>query len=94
MCEEADIGGNKTNHSLRVTGASALFDAGVPERIIQGRTGHRSLDALRIYERVTDEQTNQVSKILSGNKKSFEKKDNSSNDTSDFKPLKQAAGTI
>lgn len=63
ICEEAGIGGNKTNHSLRVTGASALFDAGVPEHIIQSRTGHRSLDALRLYERVTDEQTSQVSKI-------------------------------
>ena len=51
----------KTNHSLRVAGASCLFDAGVPERTIQG---HRSLDALRIYERVTEEQNLAVSRIL------------------------------
>ena len=72
MCSDAGVPGHKTNHSLRVAGASSLFDAGVPERIIQARTGHRSLDALRLYERVTDKQNLQVSKILSGEKEIFE----------------------
>ena len=31
MCKEAGIVGHKTNHSLRATGASELFEAGVPE---------------------------------------------------------------
>ena len=44
MCKEAGVKGKKTNHSLRVAGVSALFDAGVPERVIQGRTGHKSVD--------------------------------------------------
>ena len=48
MCEMAGIEGVKTNHSLRVSGASYLFDAGVPERIIQARTGHRCLESLRL----------------------------------------------
>lgn len=56
MFEEAGILGKKTNHSLRVAGASSLFDAGVPERIIQQRTGHRSVEGLRVYERVTTDQ--------------------------------------
>ena len=30
----------KTNHSLRATGPSARFEANVPEKIIQERTGH------------------------------------------------------
>ena len=72
MCEEAGISGKKTNHSLRVSGASSHFSAGVPERIIQQRTGHRSLEALRLYERVTDDQNLTVSKILCGEKNSFE----------------------
>ena len=50
MCSEAHISGHKTNHSLRATGASELFEAGVPEKIIKERTGHRSLEALRLYE--------------------------------------------
>ena len=55
----------KTNHSLRATGASALFEANVPEKIIQERTGHRSVKALRMYERTTEHQHHQVSHILS-----------------------------
>ena len=39
MCEEAGISGEKTNHSLQVTGTSALFDAGVPEKLYKGVLG-------------------------------------------------------
>ena len=42
MCEEAGLSEHKTNHSLRVTGATSLYNAGVPEREIQQRTGHCS----------------------------------------------------
>ena len=45
MFNEIGIG-DKTNHSLRATGASILFQSNVPEKIIQERTGHRSLKAL------------------------------------------------
>ena len=65
MCKDAHVEGNFTNHSLRATGATLLFDAGVPEMIVQKRTGHRSLDALRTYERVTPRQELEVAKILS-----------------------------
>ena len=64
MCQEAGIHG-KTNHSLRATGATEMYVAGVPEKIIQERTGHRSLDGLRSYERSTLEQHQTVSKIAS-----------------------------
>ena len=63
MFQQIGISG-KTNHSLRATGASCLFEAKVPEKIVQERTGHRSLKALRIYERTTDEQHQEVSAIL------------------------------
>ena len=49
MCIQIGIMG-KTNHSLRVTGAMRLFEANVPEKLIQGRTGHKSTDALQKYE--------------------------------------------
>ena len=71
MCSDAGIHGRKTNHSLRVAGVSSLFDAGVPERIIQQRSGHRSLEGLRVYERVTQQQQEEVSKILAGDSKKF-----------------------
>ena len=45
MCERAGVE-RKSNHSLRATGATEMFAANVPEKLIQSRTGHRSLDAL------------------------------------------------
>ena len=66
MCDEAGVDGKKLNHCLRVAGATTLFAAGVPERVIQGRTGHTSIDALRKYERVIEKQELTVSKILTG----------------------------
>ena len=65
MCAHAGIEGNKTNHSLRATGASELFHANVPEKMIQERTGHRSVVALRTYERTAHDQHQAVSSILS-----------------------------
>ena len=46
MCIEAQISSRKTNHSLRATGAMELYTAGVPEKIITERIGHRSTDGL------------------------------------------------
>ena len=55
MFAEVGIAG-KTNHSLRATGATNLYTANVPEKMIQQCTGHRLLKALRTYERTTEEQ--------------------------------------
>ena len=49
MCSQISVTGT-TNHSLRVTGATRLFEANVPEKLIQERIGHKSTDALRRYE--------------------------------------------
>ena len=65
ICLEAGLAGSYTNHSLRASGATALFSSGVSEALVQHRTGHRSLEGLRKYERVTAEQELQVSSILS-----------------------------
>ena len=65
ICAEAGVGGNKTNHSLRATGTSTLFQAGVPEKIIQQRSGHLSLHGLRHYEHVTAQQQLAVCRVLS-----------------------------
>ena len=70
MCKEAGISQKKTNHSLRATGASALFNAGVPEKLIGGVTGHRS-KALQLYERPTTQQLQETSAVLVQGKKQF-----------------------
>ena len=47
-------------------GATELYIAGVP-KAGQERTGHRSVECLRMYERTSDKQLLAVSKILSSN---------------------------
>ena len=59
MCAEAKID-MKTNHRLRASGTTAMFRANVPEKIIQKMTGHRSIEALHTYERVSTDQQKAV----------------------------------
>ena len=49
MCHEANIDGYFTNHSLRASGASTVFQSEVPEKIIQEFTDHRLLNALTMW---------------------------------------------
>ena len=49
MCQEANLD-HFTNHNLRASDASSLFQSEVPEKIIQEFTGHKSLNAQRQYE--------------------------------------------
>ena len=58
VCKLADIilTGNHTNHSFRGAGATELYAACAPEKIIQERTGHRSMECLSMFEHNTDKQ--------------------------------------
>ena len=69
MCQEAGLPEIYTNHSLRAYGATTLFQGEVPEKIIQQRTGHKSINSLRQYERTTETQLLDVSYVLSNNSK-------------------------
>ena len=53
LCKTAGIPRFKTNHSLRVTTATRLFQSGIDEQLIMDRTGHRSIDGIRRYKRVS-----------------------------------------
>jgi len=64
MCVEAKIEGDFTNHSLRASGTTELFQHEVPEMVIQDFTGHRSVKALRKYEKVAVMQKLAASNIL------------------------------
>ena len=67
ICAAAGIEGFKTNHSLRVTTATRLFQAGVEEQLIMKRTGHRSVDGIRLYKRISSDQDQTISAILNSN---------------------------
>ena len=49
----------------RPASVTQLHDSRVPEKIIQERTGHRSLEALRMYEHTNQLQHQAVSAVLS-----------------------------
>ena len=66
MCVEAGIEEKKSNHSLRATGATAMFAAQVPEKMIKDVTRHKSSKALALYERPTLAQKQALSKVLAG----------------------------
>ncbi|KAK6167947.1 hypothetical protein SNE40_021868 [Patella caerulea] len=72
MCKSADMGGHHTNHSLRATTATKLFQQGVDEQLIMARTGHRSVEGVRSYKRISFEQNKVLSNILNGNDASVE----------------------
>ena len=55
ICEKAGIE-KRNNHSLRATGATALFQSNDPSSLIQKTTGHRSQKALQLNEHTTIKQ--------------------------------------
>lgn len=68
LCEKAGFSGFYTNHSLRATAATRLYDAGVDEQLICEKTGHKS-NAVRSYKRTSAEQKQRVSAIVQGEQK-------------------------
>ena len=64
LCKEAGITGYKTNHSLRATAATRLYQSGIDEQLVMERTGHRSLEGVRNYKRTSDQQREALSDIL------------------------------
>ena len=64
LCKTAGIPGFKTNHSLRVTTATRLFQSGIDEQLIMDRTRHHSVDGIRRYKRVSEDQKQETSNIL------------------------------
>ena len=64
MCAKAGLSKDFTNHSLWAYGTTTLFQAKVPEKLIQMRTGHKPIEALRSYERTSETQLLDVSHVV------------------------------
>ena len=88
MCKEADIQGFKTNHSLRATAATRLYESGIDEQLVMERTGHRSIEGIRSYKRTSAAQQQDVSDILSNSKRSHYSTDR------DIVPFKTSGATV
>ncbi len=66
LATAAGLPGKFTNHSLRVTAATRLYQEGVSEKLIKEITGHRS-EAVRDYERTGEAMKRSVSAALGTN---------------------------
>ena len=90
------VEGYYTNHSLRATAVSRLFQNDVYDKhkLIKGVTGHRS-DALQGYKRETEEQLLKVSKIVQGQKeKESTVKGNSNSALTSALEIPSSSGTL
>ncbi|XP_061186495.1 uncharacterized protein LOC133194575 [Saccostrea echinata] len=64
ICEEGGLKGAFSNHSGKRTCATQLYQAGIQEQEIMGRTGHRSVQSVRKYKRPSGEMLEEISNVL------------------------------
>lgn len=95
LCKMAGIEGYKTNHSLRATSTSRLYQSGVDEQLVMERSGHRSLEGVRCYKRTSDSQRQAVSDILNGcNRSQVNSAPNTAAITSAYSAEKSSSSTL
>ena len=56
LSEKAGLDMHYSNHSLRTTAVTRMFNSGIEEKVIAGNSEHRSTKALQYYERTSQEQ--------------------------------------
>ncbi len=67
LCQAAGLPGHYSNHSLRSTTATRLYDQNLDEQQISEITGHKSV-AIRNYKRILLDKQRQISEVLYGKK--------------------------
>ena len=65
LLKSAELDGYFTNHSLRRSGTTRLFQAGVDRKLIKEYTGHVS-DAVDQYQVTSDKQRQHMSEVIAG----------------------------
>ncbi len=102
LCDKAGLSGEKfCNHSLRVTCATRMYQAGVDEQVIQQFTGHSS-EVVCKYKKTSDELPKVANKTVAGNEYSVSQKrpvsatvsvnpDNEKKEETDKSPVKMKA---
>lgn len=66
LCAQANLSGYFTNHSLRATAATRIFQSGMPEKLVCDTTGHRSTTAVREYQRNDESVKRSISSVVQG----------------------------
>ena len=71
LLKYSELDGFFSNHSLRRTSTTRLFNAGVDRKLVKEFTGHTS-DAVDQYQITSDHQRSEISKIVGGEKTCIE----------------------
>ena len=64
LCRLSGCSAKYTNHSLRATAITRMFNSGMSEKVIAETSGHRSMKGLRYYEHTSTEQKKAVTKVV------------------------------
>ena len=64
LSEKSGVGVHYTNHSLRATAITRMFNSGIPEKVIAETSGHKSTKALRCYEHTSQQLKQDVTKVI------------------------------
>lgn len=55
-----------TNHRLRVTPVTQMYNTGIPEKVIFEKSDHHSIEGLRAYKRTSNEMEKMAEQSISG----------------------------
>ena len=66
LMKAAGVSGYFTNHSLRSSAATRLFEGSVDEQLIMSQTGHSSREGVRAFKRTTTKLSEVTSNVLNG----------------------------
>ena len=81
LMRDAGIPGYFTNHSLRATATTRMYDAQLDEASIMQRTGHRSIQGVCTYKRTTEKLAELTPTILNQSDKKVKMEKSSTIDT-------------
>ena len=66
ICSSIGTNAKYTNHSLRATAITRMFNGSIPEKVIAEKSGHKSIKALRCYEKTSLQQEQVSGHMISG----------------------------
>ena len=72
LSEKSGIQGKDTNHWLRETAITQMFNKGVPEKVIADQSGHRSIEALRCYEHASTDVEKAAEEVIANPNQLFQ----------------------
>ena len=75
ICADSGLQNTYSNHSLRATAITRMFNGNIPEKVIADKSGHRSIKGLRAYEKTSVQLEQAAGELINGTGKSIPKQE-------------------